>query len=631
VRGHHRHRHRSRYGRRRLVRTIVIGVIALLVVDLAWASWLAFSGLRSARTSIEAGSDALARGELTLAASALAQAEGSAVKAASARSHPAVMLAAALPFIGDDVHAVTTMAEATELAASAGEALAAGLAVTDWNGEGLPGFRSGGRFDPTVIRQASSGLQAAARGLDEAVATADTIEVDGLVQPLGAEVSEARSRLRRQSSLVGAAADLSALLPPMLGEREPREYLLAFQNLSAPQGTGGYFGFYGVLRADRGEISLIELLPAKAVPPVPPVAVPDEVARRYGRFGVNRLLYASNYSPDVPTSSEVALEIVEAAGRGSYDGVVWTDTVWMADVLHSVGDVESAGWPEPITADNLVDVLNRQTFLIERPGRSDRIQGRIGLDLWRSLLERSVDPRAFAEAMSLGVGAGHFMVYSAEPDEEQALVDLGADGTFEAGENPLAVVWQDAVASRAGFFADKPVSTSVSLDADGAATVSTEATLRQDAPDGPPSPLLGDGAGDTPVGGWAANVEVYLPVDAEDVRVRATRPSVTDVGVALDRPVADCFLYAGPGGEMSCRVGYRVPGAATRIDDDWEYRVHVRPQAALRPSAAAIEVTLPEGATVTGTSPGVTVEGGVARWSGEPAEPTGVWVRYELA
>ena len=82
---------------------------------------------------------------------------------------------------------------------------------------------------------------------------------------------------------------------------------------------------------------------------------------------------------------------------------------------------------------------------------------------------------------------------------------------------------------------------------------------------------------------------------------------------------------------MTCSVDYRVPGAASRMGDDWEYRVHVRPQAALRPSAATIEVTLPEGASVTETSPGVTVEGGVVRWSGEPEEPTDVWVRYELA
>ena len=391
-------------------------------------------------------------------------------------------------------------------------------------------------------------------------------------------MSEARTRLRQQSSLVGAAADLSLLLPPMLGEREPREYLLAFQNLSAPRGTGGYFGFYGTLRADDGAISLTELLPASAVPPVDPVPVPDDVARRYGRFGVDTVLYASNYSPDIPTSSEIALEIAEAAGTGVYDGVVWADTVWMADVLRAVGSVESTAWPEPLTADNLVDVLNRRSFLIEDANESDRVQGQIGLDVWRSLLERTVDPTAFAEAMSGAVEAGHFAVYSVESAEEQLLVDLGADGAFEAGNNPLAVVWQDAVASRAGYFADKPVSMAVSLDAEGTATVSTEATLRQDAPDGPPSTLLGSGSGDTPVGGWAANIEVYLPVAAEEIRVEATRPSVTDVDEAFDRPVADCFLYAGPGQRMTCRVDYRVPGAASLVGDDWEYRVQCDPR-----------------------------------------------------
>ena len=70
------------------MRAAILGALVLLVADLAWASWAAFDGLRSARTSIDAGSEALRRGELSLAASALADAEGAAGSAASAGSHP---------------------------------------------------------------------------------------------------------------------------------------------------------------------------------------------------------------------------------------------------------------------------------------------------------------------------------------------------------------------------------------------------------------------------------------------------------------------------------------------------------------------------------------------------------------
>ena len=628
-RGRRLHRRHAAHGRIPW-RGILIAAAILLAIDLAWASWAAFSGLGAARTSIDAGSDALQRGDLTLAASALADAEDSASGATSFGAHPTIMAAGALPFIGDDVHAISTMARATQVAARGGTALSAGLAATGWDGEGLPGFEGGGNLDLAVIEAASPSLQAAASGLDDAVSTARTIDVAGLVEPLGTAVGEARGRLEEQAAVVGAAHELSGVLPSMLGGDTPRTYLLAFQNLSAPRGTGGFFGYYGALRADDGAIELDALLPASTVPDVEPVPVPPDVARRYGPFGVRTTLYASNYSPDVPTSSRVGLAITERAGLGSFDGVVWADTVWMSDVLRAVGPVDSTAWPEPVTADNLVDVLNRQTFLIDSPVESDRVQGQIGLDVWRALLERPVEPGTFASAMSSSVASGHFAVYATSPEEQGAMERLGADGAFELGAQPLAVIWQDVASSRAGFFADKPVSSSVTLGADGSAAVETTVELRNEAPDGPPSILLGEGAGVT-VGRWGADVEVYLPEGAQEIRVRTSDPSVIEVGRAFDRPVSDCFVYADSGSTMSCTVTYSSPGAASQDDGVWEYRMQVLPQAALRPSTTSVTISLPEGAVALEATPGATLEGGTLRWSGEPTVPFELWVRYELA
>jgi hypothetical protein len=613
--------------RRPFARVLVIATLTLVAMDVAWATWSAFEGLRSAKAAIEAGTDALERGDLRLAATALADAEGAAGHAESFGAHPTMMVAGALPFIGDDVHAVETIARATRQAAGGGEALAAGLAVTGWSGDGLPGVEAGGRIDPGVMRSATPGLTAAASALNEAVATASTVDVDDLLSPLGDVIAAARRSLVRQASMVTAARDLSVLLPSMLGDREPRDYLLAFQNLSAPRGTGGFFGFYGTLHAEGGVVTLDALRPASDVPQVPPVDVPPEVSRRYGPFGVTTTLYASNYSPDIPTSSRVALEILEAAGSERFDGVVWVDTVWMAEVLRAVGAVESAGWSEPLTSDNLVDVLNRQSFLLADPIESNRAQAQIGIDVWRALLDRAPDPRAFASAMATSVETGHFAVYAETPQERSLLDRLGVGGAFELGENPLAVIWQDASASRAGYFADKPVTSTVSIDPDGTATVATEVTLRNEAPGSPPSILLGDGKG-TPVGSWGADVEVYLPATAENIRIKTSDPSVIDVDTAFDHPVADCYVYADADEAMSCTVSYRAPGAVTEIDGELEYRVEIRPQPALRPQEVALEIAIPEGAEVLAMVDGATEEGGVVRWSGAPAAPTSVWVRW---
>jgi hypothetical protein len=133
--GRHRHLHRRhRSTARRYLRPALIAVGALIVIDLAWASWAAYSGLRAARTSVDAASDALQRGDLTMAASALADAEASASGAASFGAHPTIVVAGTLPFVGDDVHAVETIARATEQATRAGTAHSAGLAATGWDG-----------------------------------------------------------------------------------------------------------------------------------------------------------------------------------------------------------------------------------------------------------------------------------------------------------------------------------------------------------------------------------------------------------------------------------------------------------------------------------------------------------------
>ncbi len=602
--------------------------MALLVLDALWAGWAAFDGLRDARASIATGSTALREGDLTLAAASLSAAESSAAQAASFDDHPSAVIAGALPIIGDDVHAVGSVADAAELAASAGSSLTAALVATGWNGEGLPGVTSGGQMDPGVITSAQPSLEAASSKLDAAVATVDEISVDSLLSPLGRGVTETRAELREQAALVGAARDLSLLLPPMLGDEAPRTYLLAFQNLSAPRGTGGFLGFYGELSASKGTIELEALRPTSLVPEVPPVPAPPDMVRRYGPFGLTTTFWAANYPPDVPTSSQVALEITSSAGLGQYDGVIWTDTVWLAAMLGAVGPVESRAWPEPLTADTLIDVLNRQSFLVASESSSDELQARIGLAVWRALLSRPVDATALASVMADATASGHFEAYSVAPAEQELLVDLDADGAFELGPNPVAVVWQDAGVSRAAFFADKRVATDVTLDADGTAEVATTVTLQNDAPTGPPSILLGTDQGPEAIGWMGLDVEVYMPLQTQRVRVKTSAPSIYDTGEAFDRPVADCYLYADPGDDMTCTVSYRAPGAAERVDDVWEYRIDVRPQPSLTPGPVAVSVRLPEGTSFVDPPAGTSVDGNTVTWSGSPIEPTTIVLRY---
>ncbi|MGH2631357.1 MAG: DUF4012 domain-containing protein [Actinomycetota bacterium] len=625
---------RSTRGRRRRRRSVALSLIAfmalLLIGDAAWAGWTARSALVSAQEELEVGADALRAGDLTAATEHLQTAGERAEAAESFRRHPSVLLGGLVPFIGDDVRAVAPVARAAGWASSAGLSVVGVARAADWQGGDIPVLEADGRVDLGVLERAQPGLDEAATGLQRAWDEIAGIDAGALLPPLEEAVTDARSALGEQRALVVTVRDLASVLPPMLGADGPTRYLLAFQNLSAPRGTGGYLGFIGVLEAEGGRLRLASLDPVADVPVVSPVQVPPDVDRRYAPFGVRTTMWASNYSPDVPTSSRVAMQIGEEGGVGPVDGVIWADTVWMADMLGAIGPVSSAAWPEPVTSENLVEVFNRRLFESPDSAAIDATQARLGLDLWSALLTRPPEPTALASAMSSGTRGGHLAVYATDEDAQQALERLGAAGTFELGENPMAVVWQDASANRAGFFAEHAVDSQVTLDSNGSAQARTTVTMRNEAPDGPASELLGDGIGGVPIGSWGVDVEVYLPVDAIDPQVTVTGPSVFDVDEAFGHPVADAYLFADPGGRSAATVTYRLDGAAVEADGVWTYRTRVTPRPMLRPVTYSVTISLPEGARVEHVSDGFVVQGDTVRWEGAPAEPTELVVSYAL-
>jgi hypothetical protein len=233
------------------------------------------------------------------------------------------------------------------------------------------------------------------------------------------------------------------------------------------------------------------------------------------------------------------------------------------------------------------------------------------------------------DPLTRGVRERHLQVYSVDLEEQDALLDLGAGGQVELPSNPLYVVWQDATAARAGFFAEKETVHRVSLTADGSATVETEVILENHATDGPPSPLLGEGATGDPIGYFAAFVNVYLPQGATDVE-SSVEPGVP-LGIVeqeFGHPVATELLGAPPGEQARMAVTYEVPGAVVRRGDVWEYRLGYLPQPALTPAGLEVEIALPPGAEVVATSPGLTPAGPGVRFEGAPAARTGIWVRF---
>ncbi|HEX9885632.1 MAG TPA: DUF4012 domain-containing protein, partial [Longimicrobiales bacterium] len=539
--------------RRRVVLTVgslALGAIALLAaLDAVWVATTAGRELRATRDRLVAGSDALLEGRPDEASTSFLLAEESAGRVAGALRHPMGTVAAWLPIVGDDVHALRALAGASELAARAGRSLAEAAQETGWDGTTVPGLSSAGSIDTAAVARAGPAVRSAATLLTRAERALATVSTSRLFGPVREAVDTAREELASRARLARTAATLSELLPPFLGDPTPRRYLVVMQNLSDPRGSGGFPGNYAVLTATDGRIGLEGLAPTTTLGTVPPIDAPKEVATRYARFGALTHFTAATYPPDFPTSARLLIAMWEAAGRPPVDGVISVDPVWMSYVLSAVGPVDTPFWPGPITAQSVTDVLLRRTFETPSQTESNLIQGALGMALWQAILERPLPAQAFGEAMARAARERHLQVFSADPAEERALDALGASGRFDPGPNALVVAWDGGVGARTGFFAEKDVRYEATLAPDGSAEVTVTVALTNGAPTGPPSVLLGTGSSrDVPVGYYGAFVNVYLPprVDPDKVEVRGGTLQLVER--ELGRPVVMGLIGAPAGG-----------------------------------------------------------------------------------
>lgn len=385
-----------------------------------------------------------------------------------------------------------------------------------------------------------------------------------------------------------------------------------------------------MLVTDKGKISLESLIPAQTGVQVPSVPAPKEVRERYARFDTLKKLYAANFSPDFPTSARIIMALADKMGMGRFDGVVGVDEVWLAYMLEATGPISTPAWPDPIGADNVIQVLAHDSFLL--PGQDDDvIQAAIGSAVFDGILNAHPSASAFATAISRSVDARHLQVYSTVPREESLLEKLGAAGRVDLAPNPLFVVWQDFNNSKVGYFAQNTVDMQVKLDADGTAHITTTVTLENHAPTNPPGSLLGVES-DGPVGRNLTIANVYLPVGETDVQMEVSpEPQLWYQQQEFGHPVAVGLLHALSGEVTDFRVSYSVPAAVTTVGGATEYRIQVLPQPLLEPASMRIQIQLPPGAAALASSAGLSGDGSVLSYADRPATALDVWVRFSGA
>lgn len=583
---------------RRLVTSITILIVLSLVADASYSIYGIAVRLPRASDDLQSARAALSDGDIASARSFLADAAEGAEAASALTGRPAFTLLQATP----DGRYVKAVTEAAELATRAGAAGVGAASELGGNAEDIAtSLFSGGRIDLQAIAAAQGPVGEAAGYLSEAAAS-----LEGADEPWLDAVSEAAAGAEDQISNAAAslstADELLSVLPEMFGADETRRYLLAFQALGEARATGGLIGFTGTLEATDGTIELVNVesildsLPAELDEPV---TAPESFETNYGPQSALTQPQQVNTSPNFPVVADVMLEMFESQTGDSYDGMILMDPVALEHMIPATGDITVPGWDEPITAENVVDVMLRDSYLKFTTDEQNLFLSRIIQTFWDRIADGDFDAAALATGLGKATSSQHFRVAATDPDAAKAMATANVDGDYTRFDPNVQLAFNNNYsANKIDYFLRRDIVTTITLERD-AAVVNSSITMANNAPKGPPSLLLGPNetyAPNDPPGMNRMLFNVLLPLGAEDIAF-GSRSRRDDPVLYEDKghPVPWQVVEIPAGDQVTVRLSYRLPNPYERDGDGFRFEFTQYPQPAVNADTFSITVSAPEG------------------------------------
>ncbi len=321
-------------------------------------------------------------------------------------------------------------------------------------------------------KQTQSGQQTAADRMQFLVETADSLAPK--IQQLAADVAKARqellaidsqrypqnwrgqplrSRLLKAQGLVNDVSNLLTQGGPLinqmawlLGNQEPRFYLVIFQNDGEIRSTGGFWTAYGLFKVQKGKIKPVfsddiynlDRRFSQFLSPPPMLARYLKVKRWH--------LRDMNTDPDFAVSAARFLKFYrQLSGRRQIDGVIAVDTQVLVRLLKVLGRIGVPGWGNfSAQADSRCfgcpQVVYQLEVLADKP-RSSLVKNRKGFlgPVLHSLLSNIIGaPRqqvpALARALWQSLQEKHILLYFPNPTLEMAISHLGFGGRLDESD-----------------------------------------------------------------------------------------------------------------------------------------------------------------------------------------------------
>lgn len=555
--------------RRRTGRRIAFAVLAVLVLLLVAAGWLAFRAYQAGTALLSAKDVVLdlrgdvGGGDTQQIEARLPEVQADLASARSATADPVWRAAEHLPWVGPNLEAVRVVSwsldDVVRDALPAIGRIDAVLHAQEARG-------TDGRIDLAPLVEAAPDIVAAAESARTARAAVAAIDTDALMGRLAGPVVQLQAGLDQVTGALDAGAQVASLLPPMLGADGPRTYLLVSLNSAELRSAGGIVGAFAVLRADDGNVDLVEQRTTLDLPGIdsPILPLTDDELRidtdRLGRWVQNAVL-----TPDFPRSAQLLTARWERDIGTHVDGVIATDPVAVSYLLAATGAVTEPGGVQ-IDTSNVLQVLLRDAYLTygDDAESGDKFYTGVAATIFQAVGSGQGDSRAVVDALARAGAEGRLRMWSAHPQEQEQLAATSVGAAFLSGSFPDAtgVFLNDGTAGKLGYF----LSTAVTVENLRCTGPEPMATVRLDLSYAPPADVAGYpryvtgwSGTDLPVGWLATNVSVYAPVGADlDAIGLGDGYVIGGTGEAVGRDVTVVTSWLAPGAHETYRVDVPV-------------------------------------------------------------------------
>jgi hypothetical protein len=547
-------------------RRILWGLALLVLVALAVFAWQAVTASRAlldARQTGEKVQQQIRAGDFDGANRALGDLRGETRRAHDATDGVLWDVGRHVPFIGRNIGAVQTVSDVLDTATRVNAPIALQLSKAVDEGRFRP---KDGRIDLAAVERLTPDVRRAADSIDDADRRLSGTRPDRLVFPFNDLVGDLQTQVAHASSAADATANAFDLLPDMLGEQQPRDYLLMIQNPAELRATGGLPGSFALLHADNGRLTMgWQGSPNDLAGSLTPaVTLPKDTLQQYGPSPAidPRDL---NFTPDFPEAAQIARAMVERARNVKVDGVVSVDPIALAALMRGTGPV-TVTHGVTLAAGNVVQALLNQTYqVLPTQQQQNDFFETAARKIFDSVMAGQGDQQQAIRGLASAAGEHRVLVWSAHDDEQAVLQGTAVSGSITGGSPrrpEIGMYLNDSTAGKMDYYLQyRSAAAAVDCRRGGAqdirATLALTSTMPADF-SGLSVWIVGTGQF-APKGTIAFNLRVYAPAGGEitGLTVDGTTHSIT-ADKHKGRQVALLPIALGPGQKSTVTADIRT-------------------------------------------------------------------------